>query len=531
MIRLLLTISLIITCLSACQKFDWSNPYDPLCPKDSYTPSSFSAVQSGSSIVLTWPKVNSNIAGYIIQRQLANGTGSKTQIANVDATTTQYVDASTVGGSSYKYFLVAYAGTNQSNELSTQITNIILPSLNTGVVSGVTSESATVEVSIISNGGAAITASGICWSTAPAPTINSSKFVGTTATGSFTASCTNLNAETKYFVRAFATNSAGTAYGAEKTFTTREVNVSNFSWTSVYPGECYSFVKTLAVNNYFLVVKNGVQRSTNGGTSWAATGWSATYTRDGLSTSYPGAAFSNFGQGQLIVASLDNGFYLSANNGTSFSNSGPVGFQCNSQSIVSLSDGRFLASMTGFQRGIWKTSGTSNTTWNNKLPGNDPTDFSVSSNGTIYCTQRSSSAIGPIIVKSTDNGENWTSMYNARKELEDCEVINDSILWADRNGSIFIVSATATNFNVNLRYNLISGSRNASTLSSDIDMVYYPAKKIIIAASSTGIYLSANNGLTWANYKLPGVTAYNNVAFADGYIYICTNAGLYRTLY
>jgi hypothetical protein len=532
MIKRISTISIIfITLFSSCQKFEWNNPYDPLCPKENYTPSSFSAAQNASNIVLSWPKVNNNITGYIIQRQLANGTGSKSQIANLSATTTQYVDADIIGGTAYKYFLLAYAGNNQSNELSTQVTYIVRPTLTTTAVTTITADSARTGGTISSNGGATITASGICWSTAPTPTIANEKTTGNTATGSFTAFCTNLSPETKYYVRAYATNSAGTSYGEEQTFTTKPIDVSNFSWAAVYPGECYTFVKTPTANNYFLVVKNGVQKTINGGTFWSATNWPATYTRDGLSTSYPGAAYSTFGTGNLVVASLDNGFYLSPNNGIEYINSGPVGFGCNSQSVVALSDGRFLASMTGFQRGIWKTSGTSNNVWSNKLPGNDPTDFTVSSNGVIYSTQRSADAIGPILVKSTDNGENWISLFNARKELEDCEIMGDSLIWADRNGSMFIANASATNFNVSLRYNFISNGRVASTSSTDVDMVYYPAKKVIIATSSSGISVSANNGMSWANYKLPGVTAYYNVGFADGYIYVCTKEGLYRTKY
>ena len=113
----------------SCQKFEWDNPYDPLCPKASYTPSSFSAVQNGNSIVLSWPQVNKNITGYLIQRQLANGTGSKTIIANLASTTVQHTDTDISGGTSYKYTLLAIAGDNQSNEVSTQITYIVKPTL------------------------------------------------------------------------------------------------------------------------------------------------------------------------------------------------------------------------------------------------------------------------------------------------------------------------------------------------------------------------------------------------------------------
>lgn len=527
----ILHIVLIIFLIQSCAKFDWTNPYDPLSPKANFTPSSFTASQSGSSIVLTWPQVNNNIQGYIVQRQLASGAGSKSTIATLSANVTQYIDADIVGGQSYRYFLLAFAGDNQSNEVSTQITYAVRPTITTAAPTVVTADSATIIGTITSNGGNTITASGICWSTSPSPTTANNKTVGTTSSGSFTVYLTNLTPETRYYARAYATNAQGTSYGEEQSFTTKAVDVSKFTWQSVFAGECYTFIRTPTVNSYFLVAKNGVQRTTNGGTSWSATNWSATYTRDGLSTTSQGGAYSSFGTGNLVVGSLDNGFYLSMNNGIEYTNSGPVGYACSSQSIVALSDGRFLASMAGFQRGIWKTSGTNNNTWSNKLPGNDPTDFSIASNGTIYCSQRSADAIGPVLVKSTDNGENWVAMFNAKRELEDCEAIADSLMWADRFGNIYMASTASTNFNIALRYNIFSGSKTASTSNTDVDLIYYPAKKVIVATSSSGIYISANNGMAWSNYKLPGVTTYYNASYADGYIYVCTKEGLYRTKY
>jgi len=526
-----LHIILFVFTIQSCAKFDWTNPYDPLCPKANYTPSSFSASQSGSTIVLTWPQVNNNIGGYIVQRQLASGSGTKSTIATVAKNVTQYIDADIVGGQSYKYFLLAYAGDNQSNEVTTQITYSVRPTITTAAPTIVTADSATIIGTITNNGGSTVTASGICWATTPTPTIANNKTVGNTATGSFTVYITSLTPETRYYVRAYATNAQGTSYGEEQSFTTKALDVSKFTWQSVFAGECYTFIRTPTVNSYFLVAKNGVQRTINGGTSWSTTNWSATYTRDGLSTTSQGGAYSSYGSGNLVVGSLDNGFYLSINNGTEYTGSGPVGYGCSSQSIIALSDGRFLASMSGFQRGIWKTSGTNNNTWSNKLPGNDPTDFSIASNGIIYCSQRSADAIGPVLLKSNDNGENWISLFNAKKELEDCEAINDSLMWADRYGNLYMASVNSSSFNVTLRYNIFSGSKTASTTITDVDLIYYPAKKVIVATSSSGIYVSGNNGMTWTNYKLPGVTTYYNISYADGYIYVCTKEGLYRTKY
>lgn len=101
------------------------------------------------------------------------------------------------------------------------------PGLSTTDISSKTSTSAISGGNITNQGGSAITARGVCWSTSHDPTIAlPTKTSDGTGTGSFTSSITNLTANTTYYVRAYATNSAGTAYGNEVSFTTAN-NVVN----------------------------------------------------------------------------------------------------------------------------------------------------------------------------------------------------------------------------------------------------------------------------------------------------------------
>jgi uncharacterized protein (TIGR02145 family) len=95
-----------------------------------------------------------------------------------------------------------------------------IPVLTTTTVSGITATTATSGGIITSDGGAPITANGVCWSTGISPTIGDSKTADGTGTGSFASNITGLTANTKYYVRAYATNNAGTAYGSEQNFTT-----------------------------------------------------------------------------------------------------------------------------------------------------------------------------------------------------------------------------------------------------------------------------------------------------------------------
>jgi uncharacterized protein (TIGR02145 family) len=98
-----------------------------------------------------------------------------------------------------------------------------LPLITTTAITSITSTSATSGGNITSDGGASITARGVVWSTSSNPTISlSNKTSNGTGTGSFTSTITNLTPKTTYYVRAYATNIAGTAYGNEITFTTTD---------------------------------------------------------------------------------------------------------------------------------------------------------------------------------------------------------------------------------------------------------------------------------------------------------------------
>ena len=94
------------------------------------------------------------------------------------------------------------------------------PVLTTSTVSAVTQTTAQCGGNITFDGGATITARGVCWSTNATPTIADNKTTDGIGIGAFTSSITGLAASTLYYVRAYATNSAGTGYGSTQSFTT-----------------------------------------------------------------------------------------------------------------------------------------------------------------------------------------------------------------------------------------------------------------------------------------------------------------------
>jgi len=104
----------------------------------------------------------------------------------------------------------------------TVISTSVAPTVTTQAVSSIASTTATGNGNVISLGSPNPTAHGVCWNTTGTPTISDSKVDngGKSATGAFTASMTSLSANTTYYVRAYATNTGGTSYGTEVSFTT-----------------------------------------------------------------------------------------------------------------------------------------------------------------------------------------------------------------------------------------------------------------------------------------------------------------------
>ena len=97
----------------------------------------------------------------------------------------------------------------------------VVPTLSsTTAASSITGTTASNGGVISNDGGSSVTARGVAWGTSTAPTISDSYTTDGSGTGTFTSSLTGLSGSTTYYVRAYATNSAGTAYGAEVSFTT-----------------------------------------------------------------------------------------------------------------------------------------------------------------------------------------------------------------------------------------------------------------------------------------------------------------------
>lgn len=94
------------------------------------------------------------------------------------------------------------------------------PVVNTKEVHTITTNSALAGGIITDEGESAITKKGLCWGKQPSPTISGLHSDHGGGPSTFDSQMANLQGQTKYYYRAYATNADGTGYGEEKSFTT-----------------------------------------------------------------------------------------------------------------------------------------------------------------------------------------------------------------------------------------------------------------------------------------------------------------------
>ncbi|MEY4278670.1 MAG: hypothetical protein RL377_674, partial [Bacteroidota bacterium] len=171
--------------------------------------------------------INSDGGSSITSRGIVWGTsaGSSTYSVTSGTGVGTFTSAMTGLTSGVTYYVRAYAtnslGTKYGSEISFNTSQAVATLAATTTVSSIGSASAVSGGNITYNGGAAVTVSGIVWSTTSTPTIAlSTKTTNGAASGTYTSNITGLTPGTLYYVRSYATNSVGTSYGAQASFTT-----------------------------------------------------------------------------------------------------------------------------------------------------------------------------------------------------------------------------------------------------------------------------------------------------------------------
>jgi uncharacterized protein (TIGR02145 family) len=154
------------------------------------------------------------------------------------------------------YYIRAFA----SNKFATGYGEVLtfesglgeLPEISTERISSINSTSAVSGGIISYDGGSDITSRGVCWSTGANPTLDNPHSIDKINMAQFTSQIQGLSESTTYYVRAYATNLAGTGYGDQRTFKTLSDSASTvlFSPLLFSSSLVYGTVKDVAYNVY-----------------------------------------------------------------------------------------------------------------------------------------------------------------------------------------------------------------------------------------------------------------------------------------
>ena len=190
----------------------WSNRPSPFPDP----PAAGFHIPTASQIIWNW-SASADATGY--KWNTTDDPSTATDLGMELTTTETGLDCNTL----YTRYAWAYSACGNSTTTTLlQSTSIcpVLAEVSTNEITDIAQTTATGGGNVSYDGGAAVTEYGVCWSTLPDPSIADSHTSDGGGTGSFLSYLTGLGENTPYYVRAFATNSVGTAYGNQVSFTT-----------------------------------------------------------------------------------------------------------------------------------------------------------------------------------------------------------------------------------------------------------------------------------------------------------------------
>ena len=200
------------------------------------------------------------------------------------------------GGYSLNYFytnVISYPG-NKTYGSTVRCLKGDIPIISTSNVSEISEYTAISGGNITSDGGLQITSLGVCWSTSHNPTYANSHASEDPGIGIFSINLTGLMNNTTYYVRAYATNSVGTAYGNEISFTTLPppvYDIDGNAYDTVIIGSQIWLKENLKVTHY----RNGnAITNTTDSTTWGAltTGAYCNYNNDTTNSTIYGKLYN-----------------------------------------------------------------------------------------------------------------------------------------------------------------------------------------------------------------------------------------------
>jgi len=183
-----------------------------------------------TSLDLTWQDNSDSEEGIKIDRQINEGDWVN-EYAIVLTDQTSFIDNDLDWQiNEYSYRVYAFNGQINSVKIEAKFS---LPSVTTSNITNITTTTATCGGNVTFQGMTEVTARGVCWSANVNPTIDDMHTIDGSGTGSFTSNLTGLSPAINYYIRAYATNSSGTAYGNQIQFTTSAGLLPNVTTTII----------------------------------------------------------------------------------------------------------------------------------------------------------------------------------------------------------------------------------------------------------------------------------------------------------
>lgn len=220
------------------------------------------------------------------------------------------------------YYVRAYttncAGITYGNQISFATLPLAQPVVTTGSMGTVTSSTVAFTNNLIApNSCETPSAYGLCWNTSPNPTTANNSTINTTPTATFNDTVFGLTAGNTYYVRAYATNSAGTSYGSQVSFTLGAPTVATSP---------ISDIKGNAASSGGNIINNGLSSISSFGLCWSTspnpttansvtTSFTAVMTGLTPNTTYYVRAFAtnSFGTGYGNQYSFNSGYLIGTN--------------------------------------------------------------------------------------------------------------------------------------------------------------------------------------------------------------------------
>jgi photosystem II stability/assembly factor-like uncharacterized protein len=419
--------------------------------------------------------VNSTGGVDLLERGVCYATTPFPTIKNIRAKAASAVLGSyqvTLSGlnSDTKYFVASYAISVKDTAYGEQLeftTTSLLPVVTTNDVAAITTSNAQVFSTLVSVGASPIEQRGVCWATTANPTIANEKTSDGTATGIITSAILGLKQNTRYFVRAYAKNGNGVAYGRELSFNTPQPTTEDLNE-----------VQFISNNIGFIAGNKVLLKTINGGDTW-------TKIRESSSVNFTSIHFENENLGYAGGNDQNYAYlYKTTDGGLSWAQ------------VTREWNGNERLKITGIF-----TSGSNTVSF-------------------LFNAYPNASQVSGTIAFSSDGGVNWTRTKASKIVGFNCGDMNT-------DGKVYIGSSnywagTTNNCSIFTSTFLANGSKTVTEKNLDGIADLYGIDMNGIkgyAVGSNGKYFtSGDGGLNWSMRTIAGYSAetMNAVLFKDG---------------